>query len=183
MRVLLPALLLALALAPDPARAQACASALPRAEADYRAGRFDEAIDRLERCLDANAFQADERRQAYRLIGLSFIGKDREAEAREAVRNLLLAAPDYRPDPNLDPPPFVALVEQERRADPRPEGRAGGLCPPGVQRQRALGAGLHPRAEQRDRGRPGERRRASASASGTGSPRAWPASCSSRGPG
>lgn len=106
------------------AAAQACDLVLTEAEQDYRMGQFDQAIDRLTRCLDANALAGDDRRRAYRLIGLSYIGKDREAEAREAVRQLLAVAPGYQPDPAMDPPPFVELVEEERRAvrPPRPEG-------------------------------------------------------------
>lgn len=106
--------LMALIFAPF-AAAQACDLVLTEAEQDYRMGQFDQAIDRLTRCLDSGALAGDERRRAYRLIGLSYIGKDREAEAREAVRQLLAVAPGYQPDPAMDPPPFVTMVEEERR--------------------------------------------------------------------
>ncbi|MEM1116766.1 MAG: outer membrane beta-barrel protein [Bacteroidota bacterium] len=116
-RSLVAALLLtALAL---PAAAQNCTNALDRAERSYQAGDFDATIERLTACLDAGRFSAEERRQAHRLVGLSYIGKDREADAREAVAALLEVAPNYEPDPALDPPPFVRLVSEVRRARPR----------------------------------------------------------------
>ena len=113
--LLLLALLAALA---GPAAAQTCASALDRAEASYQSGEFDAAIERLTTCLDQGALSPEERRQAYRLVGLSYIGKDREADARDAVVRLLEVAPNYQPDPALDPPPFVRLVEEMRRQRP-----------------------------------------------------------------
>ena len=133
---LLPALALALLVA-VPASAQRCDRALALADADYLAGEFDAAIDRLTACLDAGAFSDAERRRAYRLVGLSYIGKDREAEARAAVAALLEVAPGYEPDPALDPPPFVRMVEDAKRRRPRPAGRAGDVS--GV----ALGARGH----------------------------------------
>lgn len=114
-RLLLPALLLALAV---PAAAQNCSTALSRADASYQSGDFDATIERLTVCLDGTAFSAEERRQAYRLVGLSYIGKDREADARDAVARLLEVAPNYEADPALDPPPFVRLVAEMRRSRP-----------------------------------------------------------------
>lgn len=114
-RRLLPLALLALALAGPAAAQSTCRTALADADESYRSGYFDRTIDRLTGCLDADAFSPEERRQAYRLIGLSYIGKDREADARTAVRSLLEVAPDFRPDPAIDPPPFVRMVTEERR--------------------------------------------------------------------
>ncbi|PAP76524.1 outer membrane protein [Rubrivirga marina] len=122
-RLPLAALLAALAL--TPAAAQNCTQALDRAQSSYQSGEFDQTIDRLTTCLEADAFSIEERRAAYRLIGLSYIGKDREADAREAVASLLEVAPNYEPDPALDPPPFVRLVSEMRRGRPAPA-RTGG---------------------------------------------------------
>ena len=113
-RLLLTALL-AVALAPIGAAQSSCRTALADSEETYRQGEFDRTIDRLTGCLDANAFSPEERRQAYRLVGLSYIGKDREADARAAVRALLEVSPNYQPDPAIDPPPFVRMVAEERR--------------------------------------------------------------------
>lgn len=124
-RLLSAALLAALVLA-APVAAQNCGRALDRAQSSYQSGEFDETIERLTTCLDANAFSTEERRAAYRLIGLSYIGKDREADARQAVASLLEVAPNYEPDPALDPPPFVRMVSEVRRQRPRV---AGGAAP------------------------------------------------------
>ena len=114
-----PLLLVALAAAlAVPAAAQSCGSALARAEASYQSGDFDATISRLTACLDAGSLSSEDRRQAYRLVGLSYIGKDREADARDAVARLLEVAPNYEPDPALDPPPFVRMVEETRRRRP-----------------------------------------------------------------
>ena len=101
-----------------PAMAQNCNRALERAETSYQAGEFDSTIDRLTTCIEAGQFSDEERRKAYRLIGLSYIGKDREADARAAVAALLDVAPNYEPDPALDPPPFVRMVAEMRRQRP-----------------------------------------------------------------
>jgi hypothetical protein len=98
-----------------PAAAQNCNRALERAESSYQNGEFDATIDRLTVCLDTGSFSTEERRQAYRLIGLSYIGKDREADARAAVASLLEVAPAYEPDPAVDPPPFVRMVTELQR--------------------------------------------------------------------
>ena len=93
----------------------ACTQELTDAEQAYTFGRFDEAIRLLNQCLNkANVTEA-ERQRTYRLIGLSYIGKDLVQEARESVRRLLQLVPDYRPDPDQDPPPFVELVEDVRQ--------------------------------------------------------------------
>lgn len=113
-RFLLLAILASFAL---PVAAQNCDTALRDANERYRSGYFDEAIERITDCLEQNAFSAEERRRAFRLLGLSYIGKDREQDAREAVRALLEVAPDYQPDPALDPPPFVALVEEMNQGE------------------------------------------------------------------
>ena len=113
------ALLLALLCLAGPVAAQTCASALDRAEEQYRSGSFDSAIAGLDRCLQGTTFTPEQRQQAFRLVGLSYIGKNREAEARDAVRALLEVAPDYRADPAIDPPPYVAMVDEVRRTTPR----------------------------------------------------------------
>ncbi|GAB5537042.1 MAG: hypothetical protein Rubg2KO_32910 [Rubricoccaceae bacterium] len=117
--MLRPLLLLACLAIAAPVAAQNCTNALQRAETSYQSGEFDNTIDRLTTCLDANRFtSAEDRRNAYRLIGLSYIGKDREADARAAVASLLDVAPNYEADPAIDPPPFVRMVSEMRRRRP-----------------------------------------------------------------
>lgn len=126
-RLLLLALAAALAV---PVAAQSCGSALDRADASYQSGDFDDAIGRLTACLDWGSFSPEERRRAYRLVGLSYLGKDREADAREAIARLLEVAPTYQPDPALDPPPFVRMVEEARRRRPDLGPAPGGAARP-----------------------------------------------------
>ncbi len=134
-RVLLLALLASFAL---PAAAQRCDTALADADEQYRAGYFDDVIERLSDCLDRNAFSSEERRRAYRLLGLSYIGKDREEEARAAVRSLLEIAPDYQPDPAIDPPPFVDLVREMNRPIPPPADPITAQAPQPVSRTKGF---------------------------------------------
>ena len=119
-----------------PAAAQNCTNALERAEASYQSGEFDNTIDRLTTCIEAGRFSDEERRTAYRLIGLSYIGKDREADARAAVAALLDVAPNYEPDPAVDPPPFVRMVSEMRRSRP-------GTTQPGTQRVASTNKGFN----------------------------------------
>lgn len=119
-----------------PASAQNCSNALQRAETSYQSGDFDNTIDRLTTCIEAGRFSDEERRKAYRLIGLSYIGKDREADARAAVAALLEVAPNYEPDPAVDPPPFVRMVSEMRRRRP-------GRTPAGSERVASTAKGFN----------------------------------------
>ncbi len=114
--LVLPALIVLTLLHPaSAARAQdACKKELASAEEAYTRGRFDEAIGHLSECLEKRRVSEDERERAYRLMGLSYIGKDVLGEARSSVRKLLELVPNYQPDPALDPPPFVRLIEDVR---------------------------------------------------------------------
>jgi hypothetical protein len=116
MAVLAPAfmgLLFAMLLAPDLARAQEdCAAKLLKAEAEFINARFDEAIALLTGCLDKNAFASpDRQRAAYRLLGLSYLGKDYIEQAKNAVNKLLDLMPMYKPDPDQDPPAYIRIFE------------------------------------------------------------------------
>ena len=123
-------------------QAQSCPNVLSNAETRYNNGDFDHVIESLSDCLDRNAFNNNERREAYRLIGLSYIGKDREAEARQAVRHLLDVAPNYQPNPELDPPPFTRIVNEERRNTRRSTTRTG-TAPGSIASPSRLQVSLH----------------------------------------
>lgn len=112
--LLLLVLVLLPALAPTAAAQSVCAEELRQAQEHYEFGRFDQAITLLNRCLERDDMPQEERERAYRLIGLSYLGKDVLEQARENVRQLLRIAPNYQPDPVQDPPPFRELVAQER---------------------------------------------------------------------
>lgn len=127
---------------------EVCARELADAQEHYTFGRFDQAIQVLNRCLGKQNVSAIEQRQAHRLISLSYIGQDDMEQARASVRDLLRVAPDYEPDRDQDPPPFVDLVKavkQEMRqapvrndAPPRIEEEKGG----GIGKWLLIGGGV-----------------------------------------
>jgi len=94
-------------------RAQDCDEELARAQQSYNIGRFDEAIETLRYCLDHNAPDLEIQAKAYRLIGMAYIGSRKEAEAKQAIVELLEIAPGYEPDPQ-DNRNYVDLVYQVR---------------------------------------------------------------------
>lgn len=110
-------LLMALSL-PSIATAQApCVQALSEAESRYRRGRFEAAARLAKRCLETEGLPEARAIQAYRLLGLIYLRQDSLEAAKRAVTNLLTMAPDYAPDPVVDPPIYVslvAIVRQER---------------------------------------------------------------------
>ena len=91
-----------------------CTEELSQAEERYNLGRFDEVIGLVNTCLEKEGVPDVELRQAYRLMGLSYLGKRLEGDARTSIRQLLELVPNYEPDPDLDPPPFIAMVEYVR---------------------------------------------------------------------
>jgi hypothetical protein len=89
-----------------------CGKILTQAEEKYTDGRFDETIALLTVCLDDPNTTPDQKQQAYRLMGLTYIAKDYLSEAKTAIEKLLKIVPNYQPDPIYDPPPFINLVEE-----------------------------------------------------------------------
>lgn len=119
-------LLFAILLAPNFAQAQDdCEAKLRKAEEEFANTRFDEAIALLTGCLDKNAFVSPERqRAAYRLLGLSYLGKDYIEQAKGAINKLLDLMPMYKPDPDQDPPAYIQvfnLVQRERQQTEPPK--------------------------------------------------------------
>jgi len=95
------------------ARAQDCEEELARAQQSYNIGRFDEAIETLRHCLDHNEPGVETQARAYRLIGMAYIGSRKEAEAKQAIVELLEIAPGYEPTPE-DNRNYVDLVYEVR---------------------------------------------------------------------
>ncbi len=90
----------------------ACHAELEQAKQAYTLGNFDETIRLVDVCLGKNNIQESERQFAFRLKGLSYIGKGLEADARAAIRRLLELVPSFQADPVQDPPSFVSLIEE-----------------------------------------------------------------------
>ena len=112
---------------PVSAQDMQCQEELSQANSLYTVGRFDEAIERVDACLEKESLSDMERRTAYRLKGLCFIGKGLEVDAKNSVRRLMELFPNYEPDPVQDPPDFVAMVnemKEEINQDLAEEGEA-----------------------------------------------------------
>ncbi|TFG99004.1 MAG: hypothetical protein E4H13_09305 [Calditrichales bacterium] len=82
------------------------------ADQKYTEGRFDETIALLTVVVESAKVTSEQKQQAYRLMGLTYIAKDYLTEAKKSIENLLKLVPNYKPDPIYDPPPFINLVEQ-----------------------------------------------------------------------
>ena len=87
-----------------------CRAELSEAESRYNEGRFDEAIDGINRCLSKSGLTEDERKLAYMLLGKTYLAKDYLNEARQAVKKLLEVVPNFEADPVQDPPAFIKMV-------------------------------------------------------------------------
>ena len=90
-----------------------CEEELKTAQKKMETGKFDEAIDLITQCLNKDGISNETKKQAYRLLGLTYIAKDYLGEARNAVGKLLDIVPNYQPDPDQDPPSFVDIVEEQ----------------------------------------------------------------------
>lgn len=91
-----------------------CINNLTEADEARRRGQFEQAISLLEQCKDNSALSILDRSTAHKIIAKSYEGLQREQDAKAAIRSLLEIAPDYEPDPNLDSPSFVELVNEVR---------------------------------------------------------------------
>lgn len=96
------------------AQEQTCEQLLTEANDLYSLGAFDETIQKLDQCLSLDNLSESQRKTAYRLKGLSFIGKGLEADARESIKHLIELVPNYEPDPVMDPPNFVQMITEVR---------------------------------------------------------------------
>lgn len=111
-RTALACLLLLLCPVQVSAQTQNCDDVLVEANNLYSTGSFDATIALLDQCLERTDVTEPQRMKAYRLKGLSFIGKGLETDAKATIRNLLSLVPNYEADPVMDPPNFVELITQ-----------------------------------------------------------------------
>ncbi|MFK7849004.1 MAG: hypothetical protein AB8G77_27195 [Rhodothermales bacterium] len=96
------------------AQEQSCEQLLTEANDLYSRGAFDETIQKLDQCLETDNLSEPQRKIAYRLKGLSFIGKGLEVDARASIKRLIELVPNYEPDPVMDPPNFVQMITEVR---------------------------------------------------------------------
>ncbi|MEJ2055410.1 MAG: hypothetical protein P8X42_15955 [Calditrichaceae bacterium] len=103
------------------AQGSLCEKSLKKAEELYHEGQFDKAIDLITICLKNKEVTPAEEKQAYRLLGLTYLAQDYLKEAKASVKKLLELVPNYKPDPLNDPPPFVKIVEEVQSETPPPK--------------------------------------------------------------
>ena len=90
----------------------ACEEALRLATKEYDQGLFERATFRLQECLDRNTFTEKQQNDAYLLLGRIYYANLQIEHARESVRKLLSANPDYELDPEEHKPGFIDLYEE-----------------------------------------------------------------------
>lgn len=91
-----------------------CVSMLGDADAAYQSGRFGAALREIDRCLFAQEADVRARVRALHLQALVYLARGERKLARASAAKMLNLAPEFRPDPLLDPPPFVELVQELR---------------------------------------------------------------------
>ena len=90
----------------------ACSEALKLATEEYDQGYFERATFRLDTCLGNQAFNEDQEREAYLLLGKIYYANLQIDQARDSVRKLLSKNPAYRIDPTDHKPGFINLYEE-----------------------------------------------------------------------
>lgn len=88
-----------------------CAEQLDKAEEEYQAGKWTEAIELIDQCLKKENVGELEKGRAYRILGLVYIAIQLEKEANDAVKNLLIMVPNYKVDPVKDPPSLQKIID------------------------------------------------------------------------
>lgn len=128
--IILTFLIMQLVVTAPPARAQDCTADVATAEQMYEIGDWTESIELLQQMLDRPEVDSECQKNAYRVIGMSYVAIEKEAEAKTAIRELLALVPAYEPDPTFDNPQYVKLVH-EVRLDMDPD-----YLPPGEEEEK-----------------------------------------------
>ena len=83
-------------------------------------GSFEEAVELLQSCKDSSVINDQQRSRIYEILAKSYEGLRFENDAREAIRNLLRIAPDYKVNEQDDKPLYkqwVREIKQEMGLD------------------------------------------------------------------
>lgn len=97
-----------------------CETALAEAQGMYDAGRFAQALVRLNLCLP-DQIPKEHRLSAYRLLAICYLNEDYPEEARDAIHKIFDLNRKYEPDVQ-DPPPYRDLAAEVKAALPKPLG-------------------------------------------------------------
>jgi tetratricopeptide (TPR) repeat protein len=88
-----------------------CEQDIKEAETLYTLGRFDEAIEILERCKKSPGLTKEQETKIYRQLSYVYLAKEIETNAKREIERLLELVPNYKPDPVKDTPEYIKLVE------------------------------------------------------------------------
>jgi hypothetical protein len=88
-----------------------CEDSLNKADVNYQSGNWEESIRLINECLAEPNISETEKGVAYRLLGLVYIATELEKQANDAVKNLLIMVPNYKIDPDRDPPQLKILID------------------------------------------------------------------------
>ena len=90
----------------------ACEEALRLATEEYDQGFFERATFRLQTCLDSQALNEDQEKEAYLLLGKIYYANLQIEDAKKSVRMLLSKNPAYELDPNEHKKGFIDLYKE-----------------------------------------------------------------------
>ncbi len=88
-----------------------CSQQLINAEEEYHLGKWNESIELIEKCLVEPNLSEIEKGKAYRILSLIYIAMQSEEEANNAVKNLLIMVPNYKIQPDMDPPSLQKYID------------------------------------------------------------------------
>ena len=90
----------------------ACEEALHLAAKEYDEGFFDRATFRIQTCLDSQAFDEAQQKEAYLLLGKIYYANLQIENAKQSVRMLLSQNPAYELNPEEHKPGFIELYQE-----------------------------------------------------------------------
>lgn len=88
-----------------------CSQSLKEAQKAYEKGNIELIKTKIENCVSSTEYSKIEQMQAYRLMILSFLYLDDQANAEKWMNDLLTFEPDYKPNKLLDPIEYIKLYE------------------------------------------------------------------------
>ena len=89
-----------------------CDEALTMAQEEYDQGFFDRATFRLDTCLRSDAFNEEQEKEAYLLLGKIYYANLQIDQAKDSVRKLLSKNPAYKLNPQEHKPGFIDLYQE-----------------------------------------------------------------------
>jgi hypothetical protein len=114
-------------LAAVPGRTQdSCATALRAAEEKYVSADFETALGLVTPCLSGGKLIDADAVRLYKLLSRIYLAQNDSMRAALAIKDLLKRMPQYEPDPEQEPPPFVTLVNKIKRQE-QPVARSNGF--------------------------------------------------------